>query len=321
MLRPNRLNRIATIATLPLMAIVIVYASRAISASQTTADLPREGHVVVANLRGETLSILSLAGGQTHTLALPGPPHEMAFANGRLYVTLGRANLLLEVDPYAPGILRSLELEGEPHGLAIDGDTIYVTLDRASMLVSVDRGSLTETARAPTGSTPHTVAVANGVIYVTDSRDDRLRRIPGDITVETGRLPESVAVVGEAVVTADAASGALSVFSLDALRLERRIDVKGRPVRVIALSDRLALVSLNDDARVAVADVLDGKVTRWLRTGGRPDGLCLAPSGEHLAVASNESGSVSFFRTDDWTPAGSFAAGAGPGACAWIPAR
>lgn len=321
MLRPNRLNRFATIATLPLMAIVIVYASRAISASKATAEPPREGVAVVANLRAETLTIRDLVEGRTATLALPGPPHEMAFASGRLYVTLGRANLLLEVDPYAPGILRSLALEGEPHGLAIEGETIFVTLDRASMLVLVDRGSLTERSRTLTGSTPHTVAVADRVAFVTDARDDRLRRIPGGITAEAGRLPESVAIVGDAVVTADAASNALSVFSPGVLRLERRIEVGGRPVRVMALSDRLALVSLNDDARVAVADVQAGKVTRRLRTGGRPDGLCLSPSKDYLAVASNEPGSVSFFRVDGWAPAGSFAAGKGPGACAWIPAR
>lgn len=321
MLRPNRLNRMATMATLPLMAVVIVFASRAISAVQVSADPPGDGFLVVANLREESLSFLHLASAQTQTLALPGPPHEMAFASGRLYITLGRANLLLEVDPYAPGILRQLPLDGEPHGLAIEGETIFVTLDLANALVTIDRVTLAETARTPTGNTPHAVALNRGAAYVTASRDNRLQRLPGDAFAATGALPESVAVVGPAVVTANADSRSLDVFALESLSLVRRVGLQGRPVRVLPLDERLVLVSLNDEARVAVVDTESGKVKRHLRTPGHPDGLCLDTAGEYLAVASNESDSISFFRVEDWARAGSLPAGHGPGACIWIPPR
>ncbi len=321
MIRPNRLNRIPTVATLPLMAVVIVFASRAVSATRATADPPQSGLLIVANLRDESLSILDLATSRTTVLALPGPPHEMAAAGGRVYITLGRANLLLEIDPNAPGILRSLPLDGEPHGLAIEGEAIFVTLDRANALVTIDRPTLTETHRTPTGDTPHAVAVDRGTIFVTSSRDNLLNRYPGDRAAQTGELPESVAIVGPVAVTGNAGSRSLSVFSLESLDLVREVDVRGAPVRLLPLGDHTVLAALNDEARAAVVDTATGKVKRRLPTPGHPDGLCLDPAGEYLAVASNESDGVSFFRVKGWVSAGSVPAGDGPGACLWLPPR
>lgn len=321
MIPPRRLNRLATVAALPLMAVVIVIASRAVQSSNLTVAMPREGIVAVANLRSESLSFLHLANGETQTLALPGPPHELAFAGGRLYVTLGRANLLAEIDPYAPGILRTLALDGEPHGLAVEGDRVYVTLDRGNALVVIDRGTLTQLSRAPTGTTPHSIAVSGGVAFVTDSRDNRLRVNPGDASAATGAMPESVALAGTMVVTADVDSGTLSVFARDGLQPQRRVEVGGRPVRIIAIDEKRVLASLNADGRVVVVDVAKGKVERRLRVGGHPDGLCLSPSGAYLAVASNETDGVDFFRLEGSARAEGFAAGDGPGACAWLPAR
>jgi YVTN family beta-propeller protein len=321
MTRPNRLNRFATIAILPLMAVVIVLASKAVQSARRPVETPHEGLLVVANLRAESLSLLDLANGATRTLALPGPPHEMAVAGGRLYVTLGRGNALAEVDPYAPGILRTLALEGEPHGLAVDGDRLYVTLDHADTLITLDRASLTEVARTPTGSTPHTVAVSGGVAYVTDSRDNRVRAIPGDVLAETGETPESVAIVGAFVATADNGSGTVSVFARDGLRLLRRVEVGSRPVRVMALPNGRLAVSLNNGARIAVIDPATGKTERRPATPGHPDGMCLSPSGEYVAVASNELDVIELFRVRDWAGAGSLDAGDGPGACVWISPR
>ncbi len=321
MIRVNRLNRFATIAILPLMAIVLVFASRAVQSVRRTVETPREGILVVANLRAESLSLLDLANGVMRTLALPGPPHEIAPAGGRLYITLGRGNALVEVDPYAPGILRTLALDGGPHGLAADGDRLYVTLDGAGALVVVDRGSLTELERWQTGSTPHTVAVADGVAYVTDSRDGRVRRLPGDVLGETGERPEGVAMAGKFVATADAGSGTVSVFSRDGLRPLRRIKVGSGPVRMIALPGNRLAVSLNDGARIAVVDPKTGRIEGLVVTPGHPDGLCLSPSGEYLGVASNEADMIAVFRVSDRARAGSLSTGDGPGACVWMANR
>ena len=55
--------------------------------------------------------------------------------------------------------------------------------------------------------------------------------------------------------------------------------------------------------------------------GERPDGLCLSPSGDYLAVASNGAGTVEFLTTAQWTKAPALVLQAGLGACAWLPER
>lgn len=323
MIRSYRINRAASVAILLLMTLAVVYGARLTRKASQAASPPAEGLLVVANLRAESLTFADPESpGATKTLSVFGPPHEMVTVAGRLYVALGRGNALIEVDPRAPGILRTLAIEGEPHGLALDGDDLLVTLDRGNALVRVDRVTLVERERAPTGDTPHAVAVAGGDIYVAESREDRLRMIAsGEPTsVQTGALPESIALAGEFVVTADSGSGTLSVFA-PGLEVIGQVKVGGSPVRVVALDATHVVAALNDRGEVVVVDLHRLRVSRRVKVGGRPDGLCASPSGAYIGVASNAAGTLQVFRLRDWKLVTTLAAGDGPGACAWLPGR
>jgi YVTN family beta-propeller protein len=319
----KRTNRIASLAILPLMALAIVLGARAVGRN-SKAEMPREGLLVVAQLRAESITTYDLeTGSGTRQLGVSGPPHEFAFAAGRLYLTLGRGNALLELEPTRPGILRTLRLDGEPNGLAVDGDHLLVTLDKADALVIVDRTAFTETGRTGTGQTPHNVAVAGGTAYVTDSRDSRLRALPlaGDgqpLTTATGALPESVTVAGDFVVTADADSGTITIVRRDGFQSVGSMTLGGRPVRVITLDDTHVLVALNASSQVAVIDIARHHVERNVGVLGHPDGMCISPSGAYVAVVSNEEDAVQVFRRSDWALAGTLQTGDGPGACAWL---
>ncbi|MCC6382396.1 MAG: hypothetical protein IT304_07790 [Dehalococcoidia bacterium] len=318
----GRLNRVAMLAILPVMALTVGLAAGALGHTGR-APAPATGRLVVANLRTETLAVHRLGEGSPPSLlALPGPPHELAFAGGRLYATLGRANTVVEVEPGAPGILRLLRLDGAPHGLAVAADgSVLVGLDIADLLVTVDRASFAEVARAPTGSIPHAVAAAGGETYVAGAGDGSLRLLgyPSPAAAGTGALPESVAVVGAYVVTADAGSGSVSVFARRTLAPLGRLVVGGHPVRVLALDDSRAAVALNDAATVAVVDVSRLRVVRRLVVDPHPDGLCLSPDGRSLAVVSNETGATQVFEVVSWRRTGNLAGEAGGGACAWLP--
>jgi len=319
-LSTKQVNRLASLAIIPLMALAIVFGSR-YSGSTPKADPPREGTLVIANLRAESLTFLDLEHGGRRDLGLPGPPHELVAAGSRLYATLGRADSLVEVETRAPGILRTLHLGGEPHGLALDASAdLLVTLDKAGALVAIDRATFTETSREPTADTPHTVAFAGGVAYVTASRAGILQALPGSVSAPTGAMPESVAVAGRFVVTADADAGTLSVFDRDNLAPVRTIMVGARPVRVVSLDDTHVLVTLNGAARLVLVDVVSGKVQKRIETLGHPDGICLSPSGSYVAVASNESDAVQVFGRSDWALAATLEAADGPGSCLWLPA-
>ncbi|PWB42172.1 MAG: hypothetical protein C3F10_13695 [Dehalococcoidia bacterium] len=317
----SRMNRLAGVAILPIMLLAILVFSRS-AQSQKELDLPAAGVVVVANLRAESLTFHDLGRGRATTLVLPGPPHEMLALGGRLYVTLGRADLVAEVDPGGPGILRLLHLPGEPHGIAERDGRLLVTLDKAAAVVTIDPASFAETSREPTGDTPHVVAVSSHGTFVTDSRDNTVRRLgTPPQTATTGELPEGIAIAGDHLVTADNLSGTLSVFEAATLVPLGTVPVGKGPVRVVALDDHRVAVTTQGTPGLVIVDVSRSKVEKQVETPARPDGICVAPGGEHLGVASNAGATVRFFATGSWRGAGSIPAGDGPGACLWLAAR
>lgn len=315
----TRVNRIASLAILPMMLLAIgVFAGLANRAKGV--EPPAEGAIAVANLRDESLTVIYPRDGSRTELLLPGPPHELVAAGGRLYITLGRANALIEVDPYAPGILRTLPLDGEPHGLAELAGNLYVTLDKANTVVVIDRATLSELRRIPTGDTPHTIAASRQGVFVTDSRANTLRALePAALSAPTGAQPESVAVAGGSVFTADAMGGTVTMASVPGLEGARTFPVGSGPVRVLALPSVLA-VSLQGAGEVALLD-FEGNVKRRLKVAQRPDGLCASPGGAYLGVASNAAGVIEVFLTGPWKRATSYQLNDGLGACLWLPER
>ncbi|MGH2634509.1 MAG: hypothetical protein ACRDG3_13985 [Tepidiformaceae bacterium] len=319
----QRVNRIATLAILPLMAIAVVIGSRAVRNNGTgSVPTPHEGLLIVAQLKGEALTTFDLQGtGEAKQLALAGPPHELAVVDGRLYATLEHADELDEIDPDVPAVMRTLPLDNWPHGLAVDGDKLLVTLDKGRTLATIDRATMTDKSSVATGDTPHTVAFAGGTAYVTDSRDNDLRAFAPDgsfKTVPTGALPEAVTIFGKFVITGDADGGTLTVVDRSTFRVVRTIQTGGRPVRVVPLDSDRVLVAMNTSSSILVVNVSTGKIEKSIATNGHPDGICISPSGDYVAVASNEAGTVQIFRLSNWAPAGTLNAGDGLGSCIWI---
>lgn len=320
----SKLNRIATLAVLPLIVFAIVIAARAGGDDTSAAEEEFEpaGMLVVANLVSQDLTIYRLDERKAPTtLALPGAPHEMVELNGRLYVTLDRANALAEVDPRAPGILRTLSLEGRPHGIATDGTTLFVTLDDANEVVTIDAATFQVRDRHPTGDTPHNIAYDNGALFVTDSRDNTVRRIapsvPGTVS-SAGALPETIAVTHGLVITGDADANQLSVFEAATLRPLESIEMPGRPVRLLATTTHL-LVARNHAALLEVLELPSLDRVASAEVADFPDGICPDPSGRYVGVASNGEGLVTILSTASWNPLGALGAGRGPGSCLWLP--
>lgn len=322
MIRLTSLNRAASLAILPLMALALVFAWRIQGAAAEPPAVPTSGLLVVANLRAGTLTFHDFAAGASRTLAVFGPPHEMVEVNGRLVVTLGRAGAVLEVDPRAPGIVARHAYDGDyPHGIALAPDgRLAITLDESDRVDFVELPAFAHDYH-DTGDTPHAIALDGADAYVTGSRDNALRLLDASgatvRVVATRALPESVAIAGDFVVTANADDASLSVFRRGSLDVVATVALGGQPVRVVALSASEVAVSLSDRAQVAIVDLAEGRVVRRVATLPRPDGICVDPTGDYVAVASNDAAKVQVFRRSDWKLAGAFAAGDGPGACLW----
>jgi DNA-binding beta-propeller fold protein YncE len=246
----------------------------------------------------------------------------MVEAGGRLYVTLGRGDALIEIEPRAGAILRVLPLAGEPHGLAVWGENLVVTLDAEHALVVLDRATLTEIRRYQTGDTPHVVAISSDSILVTDSRDDVLRQVvPRERTVSTGTQPEGIAIAGGFVATADAESGTLTVANATDLSDVATVKVGPGPVRVASVSGTRVVVSLRGEDRVAVVDLAKQTVERRIATGERPDGLCVSQAGDYFGSAANGNGALSIYSTEDWKSVLRLNLNVGLGSCLWMDFR
>ncbi len=317
-----KMNRLASFIILPMMTLAIVVFARYADDGGSNAEPPTSGALVVANLRTESLTFIDLATDDRREVTVPGPPHEMVEIEGRLYVTLGRGNAVVELDVVSGAILRVLELAGEPHGIALYGGNIIVTLDKANAAVVIDRATLTELRRYPTGDTPHVVAVTSESILVTDSRANQLRQLePEHQTTATGAQPEGITVVGHYVVTADAAGGTATVARAADLSEAKTVPVGDLPVRATPFENTFALVALQGEGEIAVLDPASGKVKRRLDTAARPDGLCVSPESAYFGAASNADGILELFSTEDWKPVASLPLAAGLGSCLWLSPR
>lgn len=319
----RNLNRIATLAVLPLIAFGVVLAMRAGGDEPVAVaeEFEPSGMLVVANLVSQDLTVHNFSNARPPvTLALPGAPHEMVHLNGRLYITLDRSNLLVEVEPRAPGILRTLALPGRPHGIATDGTSLFITLDDADEVVTLNVATFQVRDRQPTGDTPHAVAVADGVLYVTDSRDNTVRRIAtgrDTVVADAGELPESIVVTQGLAITGDADSNQVSAFDSETLEPVVTVEVAGRPVRIVATAQHL-LVSRSRDATLEVLTLPELEHVASAAVADFPDGICPDPTGRYVGVASNGEGLLTLLSTTTWEPFGALDAGNGPGACLWF---
>ncbi len=319
MITTRGLNRAAMLAILPLMALAVVGGMRL--TPRAAAEPPRSGILVVANLRAESLTFFDFANPvRSRTLFTGGPPHELALSGGRLYATLGRANALIEVELASAALLRTIPIAGEPHGLSLSGEDVLITTDEGGGLVVLDRATLSIKAQQALGGTPHAVWAEAGQVYVAQAGSAAALNATNGQALPTGAHPESLAVAGRYLVTANTAAGTVTVIDRESWRVLGEVRVGKGPVRVIRLTDTRVVVALNGEAEIAVVDLDRLRVVRHEKTLERPDGLCIDPSGAFLAVTSNALDAVIVFQLKDWRVAATIPAGDGPGSCAWLPA-
>lgn len=311
----------ATLGIIPIMVIALLMMNRTVNGGSKSADPPDSGTLVVASLRNESVTFYIFGDEPTSQfLSLGGTPHEMVEANGRLYLTSTEPSQLVEILPGLPGVLRAADLPGSAHGLATDGGSVWVTVEETNELLKFDIETFTASLRWGTRTTPHAVALSGtGVPFVVTAGTDHITSYgPVPREERTDGSPESVAVVGEWVVTGNADGHSLSVFNVADLAPLGDIELDGRPIRVLAIDETRVAVSLDGANKVVIVDLVQGRVTERLDSGGRPDGLCLTPDGAYLAIVSNADDIVQVRSTENWAVAIQISTVDGPGACLWL---
>jgi YVTN family beta-propeller protein len=304
------------------MAFAVFVALQHAEPSEPLLAPPDSGTLVVANLRHESLTFIDFHRGEPErrVLQVPGPPHEMVEADGRLYVTLGRAGMLVEVDPAGPAILRTLALGGDPHGIALQGPDLLISLDSRAEVARVQRATLAVDATFPAPATPHAIAAHGTAAYVTGAAEGIMAELatnkPRVISVGAGA--ESIALASGHIATADSASGTVSVVDRSTFSLLAQVPVGPRPSRVIVLPSGELAVALNGGSAVAIVDPLEARVVRRVPAGPAPDGLCTSPDRAWLAVTSAGTGRVTLAPLPGLDASLEIALGPGAGGCHWL---
>ncbi|GBD23435.1 hypothetical protein HRbin29_01101 [bacterium HR29] len=317
-MRAQQLGRLATLAIIPVMLLAIVWARDSSRQPSGRPLPPPEGTVLVATLREPALVALDVGTGGQRSVVLPGAAHELLIVGDRVYVTLGRADLLAEVQLPSLALLRTLRLPGEPHGIAWWEGQLAVSLDRAEEVVAIDPVTLAERRRWRVGETPHALASFAGDLFVAESRSGTVRRIGEGVVTAPGGMPESVAVVGSALAAALTEAGALAFVPLAEPGAARIVPVGPRPVRVADLGEGLAAVALSGSGQAAVYRVADGELVWRVRVGQLPDGLCRSPDGRYLAVTATGDDRLLVLDVASGTAVAEYAVRGGPGACLWV---
>lgn len=287
----RQLRRVAAdpIAVAALAGIALLAAALAAAPidGRAAADPP----LIVADLRGDALVIVDPHdSGSARRIELPGGPHELVhLPDGRVAVTLEQSGRVALVD-VTTGEVEVREIGGLPHGMDERGGVLYVT-DRA--VDAVRRFSLAgwvELQPLAAGEWPHAVRVLPDGRIVTANAADSTLRI-GDIAVAASELAETVAVRpgGNRVATAGAHGGAVEVFTLDGVAVER-YQVGGRPVRVAYGPDGTLAAALSASGAVALIDAGEVLIAH---VGGVPDGLAFSPDGARVYVGDVRGGVVS----------------------------
>lgn len=314
----RQLGRIATLAIVPAMVLAIVWARDSTRTPPRPGSVHVDGTLLVGTLRTRSLVAVDAVTGRQRTLSLPGPPHELVVNGDRLYVTLGRADLLAEVHLPALAMVRVVELTGEPHGLAWWDGLLAVGLDRADGVVVVDPATLTERRRWTVGRTPHALVAFGGELYVAEAADGAVRRVGTGQPVPVGGGPESLSVVDGVVVAALVEGNAVALLPLEPWGEARTLSVGPRPVRVAGVGNGRFAAALSGSGQVALHRVTDGALLWRVTVGRLPDGLCPSPDGRYLAVAATGDDRVVVLDLETASTVATYTVTGGPGACVWL---
>ncbi len=317
-MRAQQIGRLATLAIIPAMVLAIVW-GRDVAAPTADRPLPPSaGTILVGTLREPALIAIDADTGRQRSVVLPGAAHELLIVGDRLYVTLGRADALAEIQLPSLALLRTVSLPGEPHGIAWWEGRLAVSLDRANEIVTLDPTTLVERARWRVGETPHALVSSNGDLFVAEARAGTLRKMGEGVVADPGGMPESVALIGGDLAAALTDAGALAFVPLAEPGAARIVPVGPRPVRVADLGGGLAAVALSGSGQVAAYRAADGELLWRVSVGRLPDGLCGSPDGRYLAVSASGDDRLLVLDVEGGTVAAEYTVRGGPGACLWI---
>lgn len=171
--------------------------------------------------------------------------------------------------------------ESPPSPLARSAALVWVAVEDAGRVVLVDVEREKVLRRVPVPGSPHNLTVEGGVVVAALQAAGSIVLVNGRrvTDVELGGSPHDVKAMGDRVVVANEGSARVDVLSTDGERLGS-VDLSANPHDLALTPDgRTAWVTLDATDRIAIVDLEDLAVRRYVPTGRRPHDILVAPDG------------------------------------------
>jgi DNA-binding beta-propeller fold protein YncE len=202
-----------------------------------------------------------------------------------LWVTLGDADQLVEVDAYAFKELRRITVDPKPHGLAAsaDGSKIYLASDRTGNFQVVDARRGVVAAQIAIGKDPNQMTLTKDgrFAYLPVRGEDAVAvveldplRLVKKIPMNKGPHDAYTGAGGRRIYVGAQYGNAIGVFDPDSQSLEKQIATADgvRPMQPTS-DGRLLYAALSNLLGFIVVDPWKGEVLHRVELGTLPDGV------------------------------------------------
>lgn len=319
------------------------------AADAAGASRPAHADVlVVVEKSGHAVSFYDTTSGQRlRTVPLPDHPHEMVVDSRRRFAYVGHYGVRMSftvgeggaavfvIDLAERSLARTIDTRpfNRVHGMGMDRhDRLYALSEEKAVLLGFDDPATDQglTRAVPThGVKTHlfTLSRDGERAYVTGLLSHTVSLVrPHDasappLLATAGQLPESSCLSRDEKTLFVGARKSSSLVALDArtLKIRRRRDVGGDPLRVYTL----------DDERLLVTDIVGNTLTVWstdlrrirsLKLDGTPAAVSLHPTRPLAYVSLLGANRIAVVDLDRLTVFGGFATGLEPDSSALLPA-
>jgi YVTN family beta-propeller protein len=242
------------------------------SPGQLESQVPRSGHLLVANQEAASASLIDLRTDSMRFIPVGIGPHEAAISPGghtgvvTIYGQRPAGNELAVIDIAAGTVTRTISLGRytRPHGVVFlpgDESRVVVTSESTGNVVIVDITSGTVEAAIPTEA--------------------------------TGSHMAAITADGKRVFTSNVGSGSVSEIDLAGGTFVRSIPVAPRVEGIAVTPDgSLVFAGSNTDGTVSIIDTGNGTIVATLRGFKLPYRLAISADGRTAIVCDPEGGAI-----------------------------
>jgi YVTN family beta-propeller protein len=273
-----------------------------LAATTASAQLPKSGHILVANQQSASASIVDLATNAITHIPVGNGPHEAAISpDGKWgFISVygvggpnGAGNQIAVIDMAAKQVVRMIDLGTytRPHGVVPVAGTplkLIVTSETTQNIITVDAEKGVVLGAIPTGAAgSHMVAVqsdakrgytANVGAGTMTALDLAMGKVTGSIAIAPRSEGIATTPDGNEIWVGSNDARTVTVVNAVTMKIDTVLTGFGVPYRMAVSPDsKLAVIVEAEGNRISIFDRKSRKLLGPVDVGGSPRGVAISP--------------------------------------------